>query len=299
MPRSDARSVAVLGPGGVGGLVAAALHRAGTPVTVVAREQTAERIARDGLCLRSVRLGEHLARPRAVARLDVDVDVLVVATKAPALEAALGRVGGAPGLVVPLLNGVEHMAVLRAAWPGRVCAASIRVNAERLAPGVVEHTSPFLRIDLARLEGREDDVEAAAHLLRAAEIPTTAGAAEPDVLWGKLVRLAALSLTTAAFDAPLGAIRAHPRHRQALEGAVREAGAVARAEGAAILDRSVLAEIAEAHDGLTTSMRRDVREGRAGELDAIAGAVRRAAARHGLECPTIDALAARVAERLP
>jgi ketopantoate reductase len=39
-----ATHVAVLGPGGVGGLVAAALDRAGTPVTVVAREPTAAAI---------------------------------------------------------------------------------------------------------------------------------------------------------------------------------------------------------------------------------------------------------------
>jgi 2-dehydropantoate 2-reductase len=39
-------SIAILGPGGVGGLLAAALTRAGASVTVVAREATAERIAR-------------------------------------------------------------------------------------------------------------------------------------------------------------------------------------------------------------------------------------------------------------
>ena len=42
-------TIAVLGPGGVGGLVAGALDRAGTPVTLVARESTAELIAAQGL----------------------------------------------------------------------------------------------------------------------------------------------------------------------------------------------------------------------------------------------------------
>jgi 2-dehydropantoate 2-reductase len=41
--------IAVLGPGGVGGLLAAALHRAGEHVTVVAREPTAEVIAARGI----------------------------------------------------------------------------------------------------------------------------------------------------------------------------------------------------------------------------------------------------------
>ncbi len=44
-------------------------------------------------------------------------------------------------------------------------------------------------------------------------------------------------------------------------------------------------------------MRRDVAAGRPPELDAIAGAVLRAGARHQLPAPTVRALAARVAER--
>jgi len=58
-----------------------------------------------------------------------------------------------------------------------------------------------------------------------------------------------------------------------------------------------LAEIEDAHAGLTTSMQRDVAAGRESELDAIAGSVLRAATRHGLECPAIERLAGRVAER--
>ena len=41
--------IAVLGPGGVGGFLAAALARAGEPAVVVAREETAAAIERDGI----------------------------------------------------------------------------------------------------------------------------------------------------------------------------------------------------------------------------------------------------------
>jgi 2-dehydropantoate 2-reductase len=291
------RSVAVLGPGGVGGLVAGALARVGTDVTVVAREDTAERIERDGLRVHSVRLGDFEARPRAFARLEEDVDLLVVATKATGLDAAMDRVAGTPRLVVPLLNGLDHLAVLRARWPERVCAGAIRVNSDRPEAGVIEHTSPFLRIDLAPSNA---DVEEAAHLLRAAEIPTKVSDSEPDLVWGKLVRLNALACTTTAFDATLGAVRGHPRRRLALEGCVEETAAVARADGAHGIDAgTVLGEIAKLHEGLTTSMQRDVAEGREPELDAIPGAVLRAAARHGLACPTVEQLVDMIRERLP
>jgi 2-dehydropantoate 2-reductase len=176
-----------------------------------------------------------------------------------------------------------------------VCAGVIRVESDRPKPGVVEHTSPFLRIDLAP---RTPDVEAAAHLLRGAEIPTAVSDSEADVMWRKLVRLNALACTTTAFDEALGEVRAHPRHRLALEGAVEETAAVARAEGAAVDAGEVLADLAEVHASLTTSMARDVAAGREPELDAIPGAVLRAAARHGLACPTIEELVAAIRQRL-
>ncbi len=45
-------------------------------------------------------------------------------------------------------------------------------------------------------------------------------------------------------------------------------------------------------------MQRDIAAGRAPELDAIPGAVLRAAARHGLECPTIERLVALILARV-
>ena len=288
-------SVAVLGPGGVGGLVAAALTRAGTPTTVVAREETAARLQRDGLRVRSVRLGDFQVDVRAAARLEETADVLIVATKATGLRDALERVAADPGLVVPLLNGLDHLAVLRERWPDRVCAGVIRVESDRPEPGLIVQTSPFLRIDLAP---DSPQTEAAAHLLRTAEIPTKVNYSEADVMWRKLVRLNALACTTTAFAEPLGAIRAHPRHRLALEGAVTETAAVAQAEGAYVEAGEILAELTEAHPELTSSMARDVANGHEPELDAIPGAVLRAAARHGLACPTVADLMARIRQRI-
>lgn len=291
--------VAILGPGGVGGFVAGALARAREDVVVVAHEPTAAMIARDGLHVASVRLGELVARPRAVARLDEDVDVLVVATKATGLEAALARVVGEPGLVVPLLNGLDHVALLRSRWGARAVAATIRIEATRVAPGRIEQTSPFLRVDVASDDpAPRERVDAFVNALRAAEVPARVGDSEADVLWGKLVRLNALACTTTAHAATLGEIRARAAWRAELVGAVAEGAAVARAEGAAVRAERVLEELWDAHAELRSSMARDVEAGREPELDAIAGAVLRAAARHGLTCPTIEALVAAIRTRL-
>jgi 2-dehydropantoate 2-reductase len=297
--------VAVLGPGGVGGLLAGALDRGGTDVVVVARASTASAISQRGLRVDSVTLGRFAARPQAVESLTEPVDALLVATKAAGLEPALERIATEPALVLPLLNGLDHIAVLRERFdPASVLAGSIRVEADRPAPGVVVHTSPFLLVNMAsRYEAAASGMQALAQTLTDAGVPARvlgpiSDASEAQVMWSKLVRLNALACTTSAHDKLLGEIRSTPELRAELLGAIEEACAVGRAEGARDVDpAAAMAELTRAHDTLGSSMQRDIAAGRTPELAAIPGSVLRAAARHGLQCPTIERLVVMIAER--
>ena len=293
-------TTAILGAGGVGGLLGAALDRAGEQVVIVARESTAAMIGASGLRVSSVSLGELVARPRAVAALEEPVGALIVATKADGLLAALERIRAAPRLVLPLLNGLDHLAVLRERFaPDSVVAGAIRVEADRPQPGVIVHTSRFLRVDMASRErSMRAPMQALAEMLSAAGVPARVLDSEAQVMWSKLVRLNALACTTSAYDKLLGEIRATPELRRDLEAAIAEACAVGRAEGAQDVEpATAIAELARAHDTLGSSMQRDIAAGRAPELDAIPGAVLRAAARHDLRCPTIERLVAMIATR--
>ncbi len=297
--------IAVLGPGGVGGLVAGALERAGTPVTVVARESTVESVCARGVRVDSVSLGQFVVRPRAVSRLREPVDVLIVATKAAGLIPALEQIETRPALVLPLLNGLDHLAVLRERFScDSVPAATIRVEADRPEPGVVLHTSPFLLVEMAsRASSAEERMQALAAVLSDAGVRARvrlpmSTRSEAEVMWSKLVRLNALACVTSAFDLLLGEIRSTPELRDELVGAIEESCAVARAEGASDADPAVaLGELTQAHATLGSSMQRDIAAGRTPELDAIAGAVLRAAARHELACPTIERLVEMIAAR--
>jgi len=291
-------TIAVLGPGGVGGFVAAALSDSGADVVVIAREPTAELIADRGIAVRSAALGDFSVRPEVTTARRESVDVLLVATNAGGLASALTRIEAAPALVVPLLNGIEHMQPLRARFGAAVCAGVIRIESDSPAPGQIVQTSPGVRIDLAEDQPQLlAPITALAHALRQAGVDVRVGGSEAQVLWSKLTRLNALALTTSASDRPLGYVRSEPRWRSALEGAVRETAAVANADGARIDPADTLAELEQAHAELGSSMQRDIVAGREPELDAIAGAVLRAAARHGLRCPTVTWLAGRVAQR--
>jgi len=295
----SAQTLAVLGPGGVGGLVAAALDRAGEPVLVVAREETAAVLGRDGLTVRSVSLGNWTARPATTSRLGQPVAALIVATKAAGLVCALQRVApDAPRLVVPLLNGLDHVSLVRARFGPRACVGTVRVESDRPRTGLVVHSSPGVRIELADDDpARRPELEALAARFSAAGIDAEVGKSEAHVLWTKLARLCAIACTTTAFDRPVGDIRSDPTMRAALEGCVQEAVGAANAEGAQISAEQTLAELDALHPTLGSSMRRDVAAGREPELDAIAGAVMRAAVRHNLPCATIAELAARIADR--
>ena len=290
-------AVAVLGAGGVGGFVAGALARAGSDVTVVARPETAAVLTQTGLRVSSLALGDDFtAHPRVATEMSDPIDVLFVATKATGLATALGRVSVAPGLIVPLLNGLEHLDVLRARFGAeRVAAAVIRIESDRPSVGVITQTSPGVRVDMASL--RPEAAAAlpdAAAVLRGAGIEARIGDSEAQVMWSKLARLCALALTTSASDHPIGYVRSDPRWRSALEGAVTETVAVANAEDAGLRASDTLAELDAAHAELGSSMQRDIAAGRPTELDAIAGAVLRAGRRHRLRCPTVQWLAERV-----
>jgi 2-dehydropantoate 2-reductase len=204
-----------------------------------------------------------------------------------------------PALVVPLLNGFEHMALLRDRFgAGRVAAGVIRVESVRSAPGKIVQTSPLLRIDLAADEPSVlPQLRRFGKTLERAGIPVLIDSSEAHVLWSKLVRLTALACTTSASGRPIGFIRSDPEWRVRLEGCIREAAAVAAADGADVDPAIPWGELQEAHPGLRSSMQRDVVAGREPELESIAGAVIRAGRRHGLECPTIAGLAAQIAAR--
>jgi 2-dehydropantoate 2-reductase len=313
--------IAVLGPGGVGGLLAGVLADSGSEVTVVARPSTAETINADGLRVSSVTFGELTANPPAVSLLEEPVDALIVATKADGLDAALERIQVQPEVVLPLLNGLDHLAVLRRRF-GRdtVLAGTIRVEADRPQPGVIVHTSPFLLVEMACPAPASNgagagagDAEPApparagmqgiAEALADAHVPVRAGwpfspRSEAEVMWSKLVRLNGLACTTSAYDLLLGEIRSRPELRRDLVGAITESCAVGRAEGAHdVVAERAIAELDAAHDTLGSSMQRDIAAGRPPELDAIPGSVLRAAARHDIPCPTIARLVEMIAER--
>ncbi|WP_333763278.1 ketopantoate reductase family protein [Streptomyces sp. IBSBF 2390] len=289
---ANQRTVAVLGPGGTGGLLAALLSRSGHRVLCLAREDSADVLRRTGITVRSAQFGEFTAPVEADTELREEVDACLITVKHTALDAALTRIPPATlgdALVVPLLNGVEHPAALRARYRAdRVAPAVIRVESTRVAPGVIEHGSPFTEIDLAGDGVPRDRLDALAALLDAAGTAARTTGDETATLWAKMAFLAPFALLTTRYGLPLGEVRT--RHRDELEALVAETAAVSRACGAPADPARALARYDAFPPGAKSSMQRDAEAGRPLELDAIGGALLRAAERHGVPAPVAERL---------
>jgi 2-dehydropantoate 2-reductase len=280
---------AVLGAGGVGAFLGAALARAGRDVLLLMREES---LARYGGVVRveSVFLDDFETELPAAPALDGPADVVWVTTKAPYLAAALERVpeGAAEdSVVVPLLNGLDHVELLRRRFgPTRVLPAAIVIESERVEPGRVRQLSPFASVRLSP-GPRTDDLR---DELVDAGITASVGESEAAVLWGKLALLAPIALTTTSRGSELGGVVADPAWRRRLEACVREVAAAAREDGVALDPEALIAQIESTPPGTRSSMQKDREAGRPTEVDAIGGAVLRASARHGLDAPATQAL---------
>jgi 2-dehydropantoate 2-reductase len=273
-------SFAVLGPGGVGGLLAALLSRGGDRVVVLHDSGPRE------IHVESARFGNFTAEVSTAPRLAETVDAVLVTVKATHLDEAMERVPPATlgdALVIPFLNGIEHVELLRRVYPASsVVPATIRIETTKLAPGVIHHTSPFAVVDIGPRGER-----VASHL-RATGFDVRIKDDETAMLWDKMAVLAPLALLTTHERANVGEVRA--RRREDLEALIREFASVAAAEGVAIDANANLAFIERAPEAMETSMQRDQAAGRQLELDALGGALLRRAARAGVEVPVTKRL---------
>jgi 2-dehydropantoate 2-reductase len=288
---------AILGAGGIGLLLAGALTRSGQRVTLLMRHDTKARYG-GRLQVQSEVLGDFEAKVSAEAELRDEPDVLYVATKAYQLEAALAAAPRARlgrGLVIPMLNGIDHMELLRDAYPSEhVVAGAIRVEADRTDPGRVVQRGPFIVADFAVIGPSAAVARGAAMELAAAGVTVRQMDDEKTLLWSKLCLLAPLALATSAAMGTVGTVRHEADVRELWERTMREACAVAVAEGADVEEAGVLKTAAGLADGFGTSMQRDRAAGRPTELDALAGPIQRAGRRHGIGTPATDELRRRI-----
>jgi 2-dehydropantoate 2-reductase len=294
-PKSDQLRHAILGAGGVGGLIGASLAHFGAPVTlIVRREALADYPKR-------LKLESPFGKfdvPVLVAAEVPSVDVLWLTVKATQLDESLRAITNPTSVraIVPLLNGIDHISLLRSRYGAEtVIPATIAVESERVAPGHIIHRSPFARLNVSSvgrplLEGTLQQLQSLGFECRFIDH-------EPTLMWSKLVFLAAFALCTTASDKTTGEILGEPEWARLGLGCVRETAAVGIAETAHIDADAVIAAAVKMPGNMRSSMQKDVEQGKPPELDAIAGPILRGAKRHGIEVPATKKLVEMVEQR--
>lgn len=287
--------IGIIGAGAIGGYFGGILARAGHQVTFVARGEPLAALRRTGLRIESP-LGDFALHP-------VDViddpaggevcDLVLVCVKAwQVVEAARGvrPLVGPATCVLPMQNGVEAAAQLAGVLgPEPVLDAMCKIISRVEAPGHIVHVGvdPYIAFG-----ERDDEVRPRTRALRQAfaeagieaEIPPSIRAA----VWSKFLFIATVSGLGAVTRTPLGPLRERPETRNMLTQALREIEAVARAYEvplAADVVPATLRFIDSLPAAGTTSMQRDIMDGRPSELEAQNGAVVRLGKKAGVPTP--------------
>jgi 2-dehydropantoate 2-reductase len=289
--------VCVVGAGGVGGLLAAVLRRAGVDVSLLATERHVEAIGRNGLSLITPdgRFSVEL-KAEVDARSVGPCDVVVVTPKmwsleslAPTLEPLLKE----NTAVIPLQNGIDAPATLAntLGWE-HVVYGSASMNAALEEPGVIRQRNPNYGISIAEAQGAQS-----ARLLEVKKIFGAAGVSVevasdgPAVLWDKFIGLVANSSLCALLRSPMGVVQKDDDCWALYSAVFNEAVATGRAAGIALPPEKTDARLARARTGppmVMPSMAVDLVAGRRLELPWLGGRVRELGREHGVPTPAND-----------
>jgi 2-dehydropantoate 2-reductase len=288
---------AILGAGGIGGVIGAILANAGEQVTLLVRRGTAKEYPPE-ISLDST-LQSVTAKVEVTESVPAQVDILWITVKATQLESALAGLPEAISAtaVVPLLNGIDHIVLLRRRFgDGAVFPATIAGEMERTAPGKYVHRSPFLRFNVTTSAKSVLGTSVAEFQRFGMECRYIDN--EQTLLWGKMVFLAPFALSTSAAGQPIGSVLSNPERRTLLEDCIRETAEAGRANGADLDANATIKMIGASPGAMRSSMQKDIEAGRPPELDAIAGPILRTAKAHGFHAKATQELVDEVKGRL-
>ncbi|WP_206952258.1 2-dehydropantoate 2-reductase [Trinickia acidisoli] len=273
--------ILVVGAGAVGGYFGGRMALAGQNVTFLVREARAAQLAADGLVIKSPRGDATLADVKTVltSQIDSPYDLVLLSCKAYDLDSAMDAFAPAVGpstTILPMLNGMRHLDLLRARFGnanvlGGVCLIAATLDASRAIVQMTDmHAIVFGELDGAK----SARVEAIAAALRTGGFDVDATDAIVQQMWEKWVFLATLAGSTCLFRANVGNILAAPGGEAAIRALFDECGAVAAAYGHAV--RASFAERSRAMlfasgSSLTASMLRDIENGLRTEGDHVLG----------------------------
>jgi 2-dehydropantoate 2-reductase len=291
--------VAVVGAGAMGCLYGAALHRGGAEVVLVdVNPDQITAINERGLELDTRTGVERLRLPaRRPEELAASVDLVLLFTKTFHTDIALEGVAAAIGpdtYVLTLQNGLGNdEAVARHVARDKVIAGVSTLPSDLVGPGRVRSHGEGGSQIYPAFGGDPAFAEQVADLLTAGGLPTTLAPDIQAAIWGKAIFNATMNTLCALTRRTPGFLGTHDESRALIHAAIEEGVAAAHACGVAVDGATIHALVQVSitdHADHEASMLQDVNAGRRTEVDAIAGAIVRAARDVGVACPVLQTL---------
>ena len=288
--------IAVYGAGGVGGYFGGRLAQAGNDVTFIARGKHLDAIRTHGLRVRSIN-GDFTIRQVQATDRPVEIDTVdfvlccVKSWQVPEAAREIQHLVGPGTAVVTMQNGVEaHIFLSRAVDSRHILPGVCRIISWIEAPGCIRHAAVEPSLVFGEIDG-EMSRRVKNLLQQFANVQGVTVYPSRDILqalWKKLMLMAPWGGVGAIARSPIGILRNLPETRDMLLTAVREVYAVARAAGIRIDEKAidaVLGFMDQLAPESTTSMQRDIMEGRKSELNEQCGAVVRFGEQGGVSIP--------------
>ena len=288
---------AIFGTGGVGGYFGGRLAQAGEDVTFIARGNHLSGIQQTGLSVDSIR-GDFVVNPAKATDSTQSVgavDVVLLAIKGWQLDEAILQITpliGENTVIVPLLNGIEHMeALVNAFGREHVLGGVCRISAFISEAGHIKHVGidPFLAFGELNGEMSERVSRLYDVFKNTSGITVEASGNIELAMWEKYLLIAAFSGVGAVTRSPVGMFRSIPETRAMFRRALEEVVLVANSRGVGLTEKSVQAvmdRIDQTQPDTMASMQKDVLAGRPSELESQTGALVRMARAATVSVPT-------------
>lgn len=292
-------NIAVVGIGGVGGLLSGALVRHyGDHISLVARGDRVRHLRQAGLTVHSEVYGEFTVHPATVAETPAELavqDLILVCVKNGALPSVARQIlpmVGPETVVLPVMNGVTAADVLRGTLPvGTVLGSVIYTVSGAGADYSITQQGKFTTLYVGGAPGDEAQAALAAQVadtLSAAGIDCQTAQDVRSDIWSKYVLNCAFNVATARWGCPIGGIKADPERMEDCCCLLTEAWSLGRAAGVPLPEDLVerhLRRIIKTSDESDSSLGRDFAARRSGEMEIFSGDVVRMAEQLGVDAP--------------
>ena len=295
------QKIAVAGIGGVGGYLAGMLVKAFPHVTLVARGERGASIREHGLVVHSDYHGEFTARPEKVvtaAELEPQ-DYIFLCVKNYSLEEVCRELGNAvtdETVIIPVMNGADPgERTRRLLGKGTVVDSLIYIVAFANEDYSITQQGDYANLCIGIQNADEAErrkAGAAAEILRTANIDYKLSWDIETEIWKKYMLNCAYNTESAYYNNCIGQLRSDPVKAKEYEQLANEAYQVALAKGVGVEQKHVDAIIHrfyyELADHATSSLQRDIRDGKRAELETFGGYLVRDAKRLGVPVPVSE-----------